>query len=108
MVSPPLKCIMCTMYVTDVLQLSLSSLAYSTTICMFLMHVCFSFCLKTLCVTLRSNFLTNRINFIHGHKLLPCFQQRLLRVYRKMFIPTTDGNVVENFILYDIILLFYL
>ena len=71
-----------------------------------LMNEGFQFCLITLCVTLRSNFLINRINFIHGHKLLPCLQQRLLQVYRKMFIPTTDDNVVESFILYDIIFLF--
>ena len=71
-----------------------------------LMYVGFSFCLITLCLTLRSNFLSNRINFIHGHKLLPCLQQRLLQVYRKMFIPITDDNVDENFILYDIIFLF--
>ena len=33
---------------------------------------------------------------------LPCLQQRLLQVYGEMFIHTTDGMVVENFILYNI------
>ena len=64
--------------------------------CMFLIL------LITLCMTQRSNFLSNRINFIHRHKLSPCLQQRLLQVYGKMFIHTTDGIVVENFILYNI------
>ena len=54
-------------------------------------------------MTLRSNFPNNRINFILWHKLLPCLQQRLLQVYGKMFIHTTDGIVVE--ILFIIILI---
>ena len=53
-------------------------------------------------MTLRSNFLGNRINFILRYKLLPVLQQRLLQVYWKMFIHTTDGIVVEDFILYNI------
>ena len=66
------------------------------------MHVCFSFCLITLYLTLTSNFPSNRINFIHRHKLLPCLQKRPLQVYGTIFIYTTDGIVVENFILYNI------
>ena len=54
-------------------------------------------------MTLWSNFLNNRINFILKHKLLPCHQQRLLQVYWKMFTYTTDGIVVENFVLYNIL-----
>ena len=65
------------------------------------MHVCFSFCLITINMTLRFNFLHNRINFILKHKLLPCNRQRLLQVYWKMFTYTTDGIVVENFLLYN-------
>ena len=53
-------------------------------------------------MTLRSSFLHNRINFILKHKLLPCHQQRLLQVNWKMFTYTTDGSVVENFLLYNI------
>ena len=53
-------------------------------------------------MTLRSNFLSNRINFILRHKLLPCLQERPLQLYWKMFIHTTDGIAMENFILYNI------
>ena len=37
------------------------------------------------------------------HYLLPGLQPWLHQVCRKMFFPTTDANVVENFILHDII-----
>ena len=43
-----------------------------------------------------------RINFILKHKLLPCHQQWLLQVYWKIFTYTTDGIVVENCLLYNI------
>ena len=52
-----------------------------------LMCVCFSFCLIAIYMTLWSNFLKNRINFVLKHKLLPYHQQRLLQV--KMFTYTT-------------------
>ena len=67
--------------------------------CRGLMHVSFSFCLITLYMTLRSNFLINRINFILWHKLLPCLQQgeslcqgiKLILLMRKL-----DLNVIYN------------
>ena len=49
-------------------------------------------------MTLWSNFLKNRINFVLEHMLSPCHQQRLLQVYWKMFTYRTDGIVAENFI----------
>ena len=54
-------------------------------------------------MTLWSNFLQNRLNFVLEHKISPCHQQRFLQVYWKMFASTTDGIVVENFILCNIL-----
>ena len=72
------------------------------------MHVDFSFCLNTLYMTVWSNFLNNRINFIHWHRLLPCLQQRLLQVYGKMFIHTKVGIVMENLIVYNMFCGYYI
>ena len=60
--------------------------------CMFLILF------DTIYMTQWSNFLTNRINFILEHKLLPFLQHRLLQVYGKMFTLITDGIVMEIFI----------
>ena len=67
------------------------------------MHVCFSFCLLLYIWHYGPIFSKNRINFLLEHKLFPCHQQRLLQVYWKTFTCTTDGIVVEKFILCNIL-----
>ena len=54
-------------------------------------------------MTLRSNFLINTINYFNKHKLSLGLLPWPPKVCRKMFFLTTDGNVVENFIIYKII-----
>ena len=69
----------------------------------FFIHVSFSFCLILHNLTQWSDFLAKQNYFLFGHKLSPCYLQKLIQVYWKMSVYMTGVVIMEDVDLYNII-----